>query len=202
MPTKACYPGCVCFALNRWYCSYIESSVLSEELHLPGILLWVFSSQETLLCSGVPPAVSLSLISPGAEAPELQTQILEEHLGMCHLPSSCTFPRAFGCSWKQAPDHPGNAVLFQLFLFFFPTPSPSPLCAEKLIQDTPCSLPWLEPGISYRLDVERAMSNSGTGPRLPVYAATPQEKPPFLNYRILTVNADILDCPLQHLSSQ
>lgn len=37
------------------------------------------------------------------------------------------------------------------------------------------------------------MSISGTGPWLPVYAATPLEKPPFLKYRILTVSADIVD---------
>lgn len=43
------------------------------------------------------------------------------------------------------------------------------------------------------------MSNSGTGPWLPVYAATPQEKPPFLKYGILTVIADMLDHPWQHL---
>lgn len=46
------------------------------------------------------------------------------------------------------------------------------------------------------------MSNSCTGPCLPLYAATSQEKPLFLNYRIFMVNAGILDRPLQRLSSQ
>lgn len=37
------------------------------------------------------------------------------------------------------------------------------------------------------------MSISGTGCWLPVCAPTPLEKPPFLNYSILTVTADTVE---------
>lgn len=116
---------------------------------------------------------SLSLIFSGTEARELQTQILEEHLGICHLLYSCTF------SWASLAAAGGRLL----------RSGRTSILAVLILASL----------ASRWLGVERAMNNLGTSPWMPVYAATLWDQPPFLKYRILVVTVDMLDCPSQHL---
>lgn len=93
MASKACHTGHSCFPLNI---GCTERSVFFPSITTHLACFCRFSALGRL-CSALifHLAFSLSLISSATEAPELQTQKLEEleeHLGLCHLPCCCIFP--------------------------------------------------------------------------------------------------------------
>lgn len=132
MPTKACYTGHGCFPLNRWYCLYIEHDVISKDLHSSGMLLWVFSSQETFLCSDLSPGV-LFVIKFPLERKHLSCKLRcwrsIWECAICPVPALLPehlWTQSEAGSWPRwVHVYPGNAVLF--YSHHFATPS---LCWE------------------------------------------------------------------------
>lgn len=144
MPTKACYTGHGCFPLNRLYILlvYRARDVLSKDLHSSGMLLWVFSSQETFLCSDLSPGVVfvINFLWNG------NTWAANSNAGgaVGNVPFALFlhfYLSISGRSQRQGPDQGGCTSILEMLFFFTPNTLPPHLCAEKLIEDIFWPLP-------------------------------------------------------------
>ena len=118
MPTKACYTGHGCFPLNRWCCLYIESDVLSKDLHSSGMLLWVFSSWETLLCSDLPPDILFVINFLWNRSTWAASSDAGGAFGNVPLAPFLHFSLSiFGCSRRQASDQGGHTSILAYFIY-------------------------------------------------------------------------------------
>lgn len=119
MPTKACYTGHGCFPSNRWYCLYIESDVLSKDLHSSGMLLQVFSSQKTLLCSDIPLGILFVINFLWNRSTWAANSDAGRAFGNVPLALSLHLSLSiFGCSQRQAPDQGGHTSILAMLFFF------------------------------------------------------------------------------------
>lgn len=184
------------FLLNRCHCLW-HGVALSENLHPHGILLQVSALRR--LFSAL---VSHLRYFFHSFALDLQTQMLEEHLGVHLLPcfssslDTCPWPWLKAGSWLRWVLNVSYESCSSSVSLVFYSPYPN---AEKLLENIPKPLPWLQPGISYRLEIVGAMNSWATSLWLPGYTVTPQNKPPFLKYGALMVTEDVVDQPWQHL---